>query len=225
MRPRHVLSAALAGALAGAVAVACDEPAAPAAPVEPVEPAPVEPTSPAGPPPPAAGSAGRAPASDAETRGVESAREAAQELGRTLKTRLLAAMADGPRAAADVCSAEAQQIGARVAEARSATVGRSSLRLRNPANAGPAWVREWLEARGEGPAQGVTPAMGIAEGRARFVAPIAIEGPCLACHGRPEGIAEEVRALLAERYPEDRAVGYEEGALRGALWAEVDLAP
>lgn len=151
------------------------------------------------------------------------ARDAAQHLGRTLRARLLAAMQEGPGAAVRVCAEEAQALTARAAEERGARVGRSSLRLRNEANEGPGWVRTWLRQQGERTAADAEPASGIAGPVARFVAPIAIEGPCLACHGDPAGIPAEVRSVLAEHYPRDRATGYALGDLRGALWAEAPL--
>jgi hypothetical protein len=43
---------------------------------------------------------------------------------------------------------------------------------------------------------------------------------CLQCHG--EALAPEVTQALAARYPDDRATGFREGQLRGALsirWA------
>ena len=173
---------------------------------------------------PVSASVGEPPRSEAERAAVESARAGAQRLGGTLKTRLLSAMAEGPAHAASFCASNAQGLTAEVAEATGARVGRSSLRLRNPENAGPDWVREWLEARGEGPAEGVAPASGVSDGVARFVAPIAIEGPCLACHGPPADIDEGVREVIEARYPRDRATGYALGDLRGAIWAEVPVA-
>ena len=56
---------------------------------------------------------------------------------------------------------------------------------------------------------------------ARVLRPLAIEAPCLLCHGRREALAPGVEALLAERYPGDAATGYSLGDLRGALHAEV----
>ncbi len=206
-------------AIAGLCLVAACEEREPAPPPEEVAPAPA-PEEPAAPP-----SVGRAPASDAERRAVDGAREAAQHLGRTLRARLFAAMEEGPEAAARVCAEEAQALSAQAAEERGARAGRSSLRLRNEANAGPAWVRAWLREHGERPAEGVAPAVGVAgePAVARFVAPIAVEGPCVLCHGDPAGFPAEVRAILAERYPRDRATGYAPGDLRGALWAEVPV--
>jgi len=171
---------------------------------------------------------GREPRTDAERAAVANAREAAQHLGRTLKTRLLAAMAEGgPGAAVRVCADEAQGLTARAAEEQGARVGRSSTKLRNPENRGPEWVTAWLETHGERTAQGVTPMSGIAGEPpvARFVGPIGLEAPCVTCHGDPDGISEDVRALLRERYPDDEATGYAAGDLRGAIWAEVPLAP
>lgn len=149
-------------------------------------------------------------------------------LGRTLKGRLLAALAEsGPVGALEVCATEAQTRTGEVGRQADARVGRSSLRLRNPANAGPEWVREALARLGERPASGVTPIRLVAdvEGRrvARFAAPIPVEGPCLTCHGARESLAPDLRDALARRYPEDAAVGYAVGDLRGLVWAEVDV--
>lgn len=182
-------------------------------------------------PPPATATPTPAPASpsaDPEAVALERAREAAMTLGRTLKGRLLAALAEsGPVGALEVCATEAQTRTGEVGRQADARVGRSSLRLRNPANAGPAWVREALSSLGERPASGVTPIRVVAdvEGRrvARFAAPIPVEGPCLTCHGARESLAPELRQALARRYPEDAAVGYAVGDLRGLVWAEVDV--
>jgi hypothetical protein len=149
---------------------------------------------------------------------------AATELGRTLKERLMAAMAEGgPPMAMTVCADEAQALTAQVGERTGAAVGRSSLRLRNPRNEGPAWVRTWLTEQGDRPAAQAQPLRRVEGGRARVVRPIGTEGPCVTCHGPPEAIPEGVRALLQERYPDDQATGFREGDLRGALWAEVPL--
>lgn len=169
-----------------------------------------------------------APSTDADSLAIEHAREAASTLGRTLKTRLLAAMAEsGPIGALEVCSTEAQLRTREVGEGASARVGRSSLRLRNEANTGPDWVRDALSRLGERPAAGVQPIRVVveADGRrvARFAAPIAVEGPCLTCHGPRDSLAPDLREALARRYPNDRALGYAVGDLRGLVWAEVDV--
>lgn len=169
------------------------------------------------------------PASAAEAREAEAlqrANAAADALGSTLRARLLAAMSEGgPPAAVQVCADAAQGMAADVAREHGARVGRSSLRLRNPSNEAPEWVAEWLRAQGERPAAGVEGFARVEDGHARVLRPIAVEGPCVTCHGPSEAIAPEVAAILRERYPEDRATGYSAGDLRGALWAEADVAP
>ena len=154
------------------------------------------------------------------------AEAAAQETGKGLKQRLQAALqAGGPVEAVSACHAQAPAVAADVASQRAVTVGRSSLRLRNPDNAAaPAWVGAWLAAQGDRPAAGVT---GIAEvattadgAVARVLKPIAVEPVCVTCHGPRDAIAPAVADRIATLYPDDAAYGYAVGDLRGALWVE-----
>ncbi|MCO4774355.1 MAG: DUF3365 domain-containing protein, partial [Deltaproteobacteria bacterium] len=160
---------------------------------------------------------------------LDLANAAADELGSTLKNALVSKMkAEGPLAAATVCSQSAESLTADIATRTGAAVGRSSLRLRNAKNAAPPWVKQWLSAQGERPAEG---AKGISrslsyEGTtyAQVLRPLAVAGPCLVCHGPKESIAPEIASLLAEKYPDDAATGYALGDLRGALYSEVQMA-
>ncbi len=147
-----------------------------------------------------------------------------------LKARLTDAMnGGGPAAAIEVCASDAQRITAAVPEIAAAgldaKVGRSSLRLRNPANRAPDWVQRWLDVQGERPAEGVKGASAVVTlgGKriARVLRPIPIQGMCLTCHGPTLMIPPDVQAVLKERYPADQATGYALGALRGVAWAEV----
>ncbi len=52
--------------------------------------------------------------------------------------------------------------------------------------------------------------------RAQFI-PSAM---CLTCHGTPEQVPRDVQEALAKRYPDDQAMGYAVGDLRGALIVE-----
>ena len=166
---------------------------------------------------------------ETDQQAIDRTRAAAKQLGGALKGRLVEEMGSaGPVAAATVCSTEAVSLTTTVAADSGVKVGRSSLRLRNPDNAAPDWVAAWLAEQGERKAEGVAGVARVDEvdGKrvARFVAPLAIEAPCLVCHGAAEGLSSDVRGLIAERYPEDAAVGYELGDLRGALWAEGEIA-
>ncbi|GEM_PF-227062 len=165
-------------------------------------------------------------APSASQEALRRAEATAQELAGTLKTNLVAAMSEqGPEAAARYCSVGAQGLTAGIADARGVSVGRSSLRLRNPTNAGPAWVEAWLAQQGERAADGVETVGRVdtlPDGSqvARVIKPLAIGGPCVVCHGPAESLAPGVRAVLLDRYPGDAATGYSIGDLRGALWAE-----
>lgn len=195
--------------------VACAESPEPAA-----DPAPAPPASPPATQPTAASPSPGSPEADALAR----AEAAAKQLTATLKPRVAEEIAKGgPAAAVNVCAGEAQALTARVQAETGVTVGRSSLRLRNPANVAPPWVAEWLTAQGERAATGVTPIAEVVDGTARVLKPIPIEEKCLLCHGPTESLAPEVKALLAEKYPNDAATGYALGDLRGALWATVPV--
>lgn len=161
---------------------------------------------------------------------LDKAEQAAKQLGAAVRGRLVDAMNTGGAAkAVEVCSSEAQGIAAKVREQSGVNVGRSSLRLRNEADAPPPWVEEWLKAQGERKAEGVEGLRAIVKtpngAVARVIKPIAIEATCLTCHGDPASIHEDVKNILKARYPLDKATGYQLGDLRGALWAELPVAP
>ncbi len=157
---------------------------------------------------------------------LQRAQGAMMALGSSLKGELVSTMKEqGPEAALEVCSTSAQAMTAEVATEQGVTLGRSSLRLRNPANAGPAWVQGWLTMQGERKAEGVKPQVlsatrddGVAV--VRVIKPLPVEAPCLVCHGPDEGRAPSLSETLAQRYPSDAATGYALGDLRGAIWAE-----
>jgi hypothetical protein len=152
--------------------------------------------------------------------------EALTQFAGALRQKLGDAMkAGGPAGAVEVCSKEAPALYAKMKADTGITIGRSSLRLRNPADAPPPWVAEWLSKQGERKAAGVEGIRTIVDGGggkvARVLRPIAIEAPCLACHGTE--VAPEVKAALAAKYPSDAATGYQLGDLRGALWGELPI--
>ncbi|MFO0757043.1 MAG: DUF3365 domain-containing protein [Byssovorax sp.] len=154
------------------------------------------------------------------------AEAAAKKLGGSLRTRLTDAINQGGApGAVRVCAEQAPEIAAAIQRETGVSVGRASLRQRNPANAPPAWVATWLTAQGERKAEGAAGMSAIVDtekGRmARVIKPIAIEAACLGCHGDRAALSPEVKAVLEARYPSDRATGYAIGDLRGALWAEV----
>ncbi len=182
---------------------------------------------------PDSGSAGAPSGSGAplskEAAAVAAAKSAAGTLGTRLRTRLTDAMNNGGAAnAVQVCSAEAQPMAEAVAKETGARVGRSSVKLRNPKDAPPGWVQTWLLAQGDKKAEATSGIEGVFDSPtgkvARFLKPIAVEGACLSCHGDPAQMSEPIKAAIAAKYPDDKATGYQNGDLRGALWAEVPVA-
>jgi len=51
----------------------------------------------------------------------------------------------------------------------------------------------------------------------RYVKPILVQAECLNCHGSENEIMPEVKQLISQSYPDDKAVGYKIGDLRGAV--------
>jgi hypothetical protein len=52
----------------------------------------------------------------------------------------------------------------------------------------------------------------------RYIKPIILQAECLNCHGDPSThMMGDVKQLIAQQYPEDKAVGYSIGDLRGAV--------
>ncbi len=167
---------------------------------------------------------------DPKTAAAESARAAADALTSELLSRLQAEMKEGgPASAVLVCSVVAPEI-ARERSAGGATVRRVSLKARNPADAPDAWERERLLALEAGRAAGEALPKEIVEtveanGRTelRYLRPIVVGPPCLACHGERAAMDAEVRKILDDRYPGDPAIGYRAGDLRGAVSVRVPI--
>ena len=173
----------------------------------------------------ACGPAADPPADEALARARQAADALTAELAGTLGEEL---QRDGPAAAIRVCS----EVALRVAAAHSKdglTVRRVSLRARNPADRPDDFERAQLEAWGSSHRSGETAAELVemteeAGGRElRYLRPIYVASVCLKCHGDPAELAPEVRQMLSETYPEDPAVGYRVGDLRGAVSVRVAL--
>jgi len=131
----------------------------------------------------------------------------------------------GPVAAIAICRDEAPRIAISVAQERSVMIGRTSARLRNPANGVPAWAAELLGEMSEqerAPNDFPTARFAIhPDGSLGAVAPIRLLSNCLVCHGPTDEIDPAVLAAIGDEYPLDRAVDYREGDLRGWFWIEV----
>ena len=170
----------------------------------------------------------------AEPAPPPTAQERAQAAAGEFSGRLRAALRDhmgseGPVSALAFCHDQAPQIAAEVMAGHGLRLGRVAIsgRERNPAHAPSAWQQPILERFAAAVAAGQAPEDQVAIIRdglpedvaLRMMRGIRVEPQCQLCHGRElsPGIADEVARL----YPDDRAIGFVEGDLRGALWIEV----
>ena len=157
-----------------------------------------------------------------ETRDIASAM--LKELGLTLQ----AAMANGgPENAIGVCKTQAPEIAQNISTKHQLQVARVGTRARNAVMGQP---NEWqalalkqFEAR---LASGDKPhdieyvqltKSGAYDLELRYAKPIVMQAMCTACHGSTEQITPSVKAKLEQMYPNDKAVDYKPGDLRGAV--------
>ena len=158
---------------------------------------------------------------------LKQSRAVSQSMLKELGQKLQSSMAEGgPINAIGVCQLQAPEIANRASTSNQAKISRVGTRARNPVMGVPNdWQAKALAqfetalARGEKPAdlefsETVTTASG---NEFHFAKPIVMQPMCVSCHGSPEQISPEVKAKLNELYPNDKAVGYQPGQLRGAV--------
>lgn len=162
------------------------------------------------------------PASAAEPSAADeaAAQAALLPLKQGLKQALETALVEGPIAAVDACRIEAPRIAAESAQP-GIRIGRTSHRLRNPANAPAVWMQPLLaEFEKAGRAEGKGRLVDLGSAGVGYVEPIHLQPLCVTCHGTQ--VAPELRAHIRKLYPEDRAVGFEPGDFRGLFWVVLE---
>ena len=151
------------------------------------------------------------------TKAQSKALAAKDALYARLSGRLAEVMqAESPAAAIEVCSREAAEIAKTVGKEQGVTIGRTSIKLRNPENAPPDWVQPFVQ-RQTGEPQFVD----LPDGQTGALLPIKLQSKCLACHGTADTISADVKTKLEKLYPNDQATGFSEGDLRGWFWVVV----
>lgn len=94
------------------------------------------------------------------------------------------------------------------------SIERVSTQFRNHANAPDSLEREVLKRLA---AVQKSELVRISENEVHYFKPIIIQPMCLACHGDPQkDIQPAVLQTISKLYPDDKAIGYKEGDLRGA---------
>lgn len=169
----------------------------------------------------AAGNKTRAPTDDVF---AGKSREVVKEFQAALAGKLQAAIKEGgPVAAIEVCNVEAPDIARSAGNKHGVKVRRVSDRVRNPNNKPDAQdgrvLSEFANALKEGEDDKLEKLVHLNDKDRRYYKAIQVQPLCLTCHG-PD-LAPAVTEVIKRRYPNDEAVGYELGDLRGAFVVEL----
>lgn len=152
-------------------------------------------------------------------------RTAVDRLGQTLRGALQEAIAtNGAIGALEVCNVEALPLTKTISTEEGVIIGRTSLRVRNPANAPDDWEKarlaEFATRKEAGEGADALEAWEVVDDAAghktfRYLKAIATAPMCLQCHGGE--LAPDVAAAVKKLYPDDAATGFAVGDLRGAF--------
>ncbi len=160
----------------------------------------------------------------AEDQRVLQCRVLARDFMTELKGELKAALRGGNMVKAiSVCRKRAPELAIRYSLPSGVRVGRISERWRNPGNRPDSWEKEGLALLEKRRLQGETLAgmeywqeVEVDGGSSfRYLRAIPTGSLCLRCHG--EKISHKLKKELQRIYPEDQAVGFRLGELRGAF--------
>ena len=155
---------------------------------------------------------------------VASSRATVKEFMQSLKTELQKGMQEGgPVNAISVCNMTAPGIANTYSVRNDWSVGRTSLKVRNPDNAPDSWelavLKEFERRKNEGekPANIEHHEAMTVDGERvfRYMKAIPTAELCVVCHGND--IDPYVDARLKELYPNDQARGFMPGDIRGAF--------
>lgn len=150
---------------------------------------------------------------------------------KNLKGVLVSNMKEGgPLQAVSVCSDTAQKLTLEFALKNNVKIKRVSFKNRNPLNTPDEFeteaINQFQKLLNSGKLNKESNVFEIFNNngteKARFLKPILVDAPCLNCHGNDSQISEEVRKVLVKKYPEDKAINYSIGDLRGAISIEFE---
>jgi mono/diheme cytochrome c family protein len=119
------------------------------------------------------------------------------------------------------CHLDATALKDRVAGHERVAMGRTSDRLRNPANAPRPWAAALVRVHAAAKPSAIEGFAVDLGDRLGVLRPIVEQPACATCHGPETKIAPAVLTAIRNRYPADRAVGFKDGDLRGWFWVEL----
>ncbi len=156
---------------------------------------------------------------------AERARAVTITYAERLKHQVVKALkAEGPIGAISACNTLAPELSEKLTEETAFEVFRTASKVRNPDNAADAWEQDVLDKFEADIARGADPSKlehfektVTKEGQKffRYMRPIVTGEVCLTCHG-PD-VKGDVKAEIIKFYPDDKALGYRIGEMRGAF--------
>lgn len=97
-------------------------------------------------------------------------------------------------------------------------IGRVSTKNRNPQNRPKAWMNKYIEDFHAGKIKKSYIVVDLDDTKRGLLKPITTMPVCLKCHG--ENISKSTQLEINKLYPEDKAIGYKVGQIRGFFWGE-----
>lgn len=161
-----------------------------------------------------------------EAKLLEEARTIPQKMQPKLLEVLQAEVKESGHAGAiSVCRDKAPQMAKALSEQTGWAIRRVSLKNRNPKAVPDAWEQAVLEefdqrlAAGEDPTRIEKGEVVSVDGQKtyRYMKALPTQELCLFCHGQTNKLAPGVAAKLGDLYPDDKATGYSEKQIRGAI--------
>lgn len=131
----------------------------------------------------------------------------------------------GAQLAIKSCHIDSTRVAQRVGRQEGIAAGRTSDRLRNPLNAPRPWAAPLVAEYAGQPAKAIDGFVADLGDKLGVMRPIAHRPSCASCHGQREKFSTAINAELRDRYPADRAIGFEEGEIRGWYWVEIPKHP
>jgi hypothetical protein len=128
----------------------------------------------------------------------------------------------GPLNGVEVCNKKAMQITDSLSNVFGVQIKRTSLKLRNQNNKADQLENIQLEKWANSQDEQLQAVLFEVDNGVEFMAPITLGPPCMACHGDPEKMNADLKSLISEKYPHDKATGFNIGDLRGAWVIKFD---
>lgn len=155
---------------------------------------------------------------------IEKSRKAISDLQTNLKAELQKAMKNaGPKNAINVCNIKAPEIAKNISIEEGVEIKRVALKYRNPNNIPDEWEKLVLEgfknAKEKSLSKVKLEASTIEGEYFRYMKAIPMGGVCATCHGT--NISKNLKEEILKLYPQDKAMGFKPGDLRGAFSVKI----